>query len=128
MSLKASISVSRFAILAVAAAVVNVVVFFIGQAAHASYSVGSPAPINAVMVAIATIAPLAVGAFVAHLVGRRGSKALKILAWVGFGFAVISSPNGWVLSHDTATGLTLGAMHLIAAFAWLLAVKPGKAA
>lgn len=128
MSSKVSISVSRIAILTATAAIVNVVLFFIGNVAGATYAVGSPAPINAVMVAIATIVPLAVGTFVAHLVGRKGNKALKILAWAGFGFAVISSPNGWVLSHDTATGLTLGAMHLVAAFAWLLAVKPGKAA
>lgn len=126
MSSKVGISVSRFAIWAAVAAVANVVLFFIGQSAGATFSVGSPAPIDAVMVAIATIIPLAIGALVAYLVGKKGTKALNILVWVGFGVAIISSPNAWVMSQDTATGLSLGAMHIVAAFAWLLAAKPKK--
>lgn len=128
MSSKVSIKVSRVAIFVAAAAVANVVLFFIGQAAGATYSVGSPAPIDALMAGIATVVPLSIGAFVANQVGKKGTKALNVLVWVGFAVAVISSPNGWFLSGDTATGLILGAMHLVAAFAWLLAVKPRKAA
>ena len=128
MSSKVSINFSRVAIFVAAAAVANVVLFFIGQAAGATYSVGSPAPIDAVMTAIATVVPLSIGALVAHLIGKKGTKALNILVWTGFVVAVISAPNGWVMSQDVATGLTLGAMHLVAAFAWLLAVKPRKGA
>ena len=128
MSSNIGITVSRVAIWVAAAVVANVVLFFTGQAAGATYSVGSPAPIDAVMTAIATVVPLSIGAFVAYFVGKKSTKALKILVWVGFGLAVISAPNGWVLSQDVATGLTLGAMHLVAACAWLLAVKPRKSA
>jgi len=128
MSSKVSINVSRVAIWVVAAAVANVVLFFVGENAGATYSVGSPIPVNGLVSAIATLFPLSVGAFVASLVGKKGSKALNILVWAGFVVAVISAPNGWVMSQDAATGLTLGAMHLVAAFAWLLAIKPRKAA
>ena len=128
MSSKVSNRISRVVIWVAAAAIANVVLFFIGVGAGATYNVGSPARIDAVMTAIATVVPLSIGAFVAHLVGKKGTKVLSILVWVGFGVAVISSPNGWVMSHDTATGVTLMAMHLVAAFAWLLAVKPRKAA
>ena len=128
MSSKVSISVSRVAIWVTAAAAANVVLFFIGENAGATFSVGSPAPIDELMTSIATAVPLCIGAFVANLVGKKGKKALNILVWVGFVVAIISAPGGWVMSQDAATGLTLGTMHLVAAFAWLLAVKPRKAA
>ena len=126
LSSKVSVSVSRVAIGVAAAAVANVVLFFIGENAGATYIVGSPAPINALVTGIATVVPLSIGAFVASYVGKKGTKALYVLVWVGFIVAIVSAPNGWVLSQDTSTGLTLGAMHLVAAFAWLLAVKPRK--
>jgi len=128
MSSKASISVASVAIWVAAAAAVNVVLFFIGENAGATYSVGSPVPVDAVITGIATVVPLTIGAFVANLVGKKSLKALNILVWVGFVVAFISAPNGWVMSQDTTTGLTLGAMHLVAASAWLFAVKPRKAA
>jgi hypothetical protein len=128
MSSKVSIGVSRVAIWVAVAAIANVVLFFIGENAGATYRVGSPVPIDALMTGIATVVPLAIGASVASLVGKKGSKALNILVWVGFVVAIISAPNGWVMSQDATTGLTLGAMHLVAALAWLLAVKPRKAA
>ena len=128
MSSKVKISASRVAIVVAAAAVANVVLFFIGESAGATYSVGSPVSVDAVMTAIATVVPLTIGAFVANVVGKKSLKALNILVWVGFAFAIISAPNGWVMSQDAATGLTLGAMHVVAAFAWLLGVKPRKAA
>ena len=128
MSSKVSISVSRVAIWLAAAAIANVVLFLVGENAGATYSVGSPAPIDALITAIATVVPLSVGAFVASLVGKKGTKVLNVLVWAGFVVAIISAPNAWVLSQDMATGVTLGAMHLVAAVAWLLAVKPRKAA
>lgn len=128
MNTKVSISGSRVAIWVAAAAAVNFALFFIGQSLGATYAVNSPAPVDAFLTGVATVMPLAIGVVVILLVGKKSLKVRNILLWAGFVVALISAPNGWVMSQDAATGLTLGAMHLVAAFAWLLAVKPRKAA
>lgn len=105
------------------AVIVNVGLFFVGQAIGATYEVQAQAPVNVGLVVGMTVAQLSVGFLIARLTTKFAPKFFSALVWVGFAFAIISAPGGWVASQDAATGIALGLMHLSGALAWLFGVK-----
>lgn len=105
------------------AVIVNVGIFLAGQAIGATYEVQAPSPVNAGLVVGMTVAQLSVGFLIAWLTTKFAPKFFSALVWVGFAFAIISAPGGWVASQDAATGIALGLMHLSGALAWLFGVK-----
>ena len=123
MSQKVQIRAGRYFAFVGAASAVNVVLFLIGQAAGATYDVKAQTNVNLGLVIGMTVAQLAVGFLVAWLAARFAPKAFGPLVWVGLGFAIITSPGGWVASQDAATGITLALMHVSGAAAWFLGVK-----
>ncbi|MEY4327817.1 MAG: hypothetical protein RIR71_487 [Actinomycetota bacterium] len=123
MSTKSSINIRRFSILALAALVANVVLFFIGQAAGASYDVNAPSVVGIAMVVGMTIFPLGLGLVIALITTKVLPKALPAVIWIGFIIAIVSTPGGWAASGDAATGIALGLMHLTTGFAWLWGMK-----
>ena len=123
MSQKISLSPRRYFAFVGVAAIVNVVLFFIGQAAGATYDVKAQTNVNLGLVVGMTFAQLAVGFLIAWLATRFAPKTFGLLVWVGVGFALITSPGGWVSSQDAATGITLALMHVSGAAAWFFGVK-----
>lgn len=105
----------------------NIVIFFIGAAASATYEVGQPMKVTALSVAVASALPTTIAFLVIRPIIRRKPNFLPWAQWIGVVFALISSPGGWISSNDTATGIALGLMHLTLAAAWFFGIKPAKA-
>ena len=123
MSQKVQIRAGRYFALVGAAAIVNVVLFLIGQASGATYDVKAQTNVNLGLVIGMTVSQLAVGFLIAWLAARFAPKAFSPLVWVGVVFAIITAPGGWVASQDAATGITLALMHVSGAAAWFLGVR-----
>ena len=102
---------------AVAASVVNVVLWGIGRAAGASFLVdpalGDPnVEVGALKVVVTTVVPFAVGVLLVALAARRSRRWV---GGVGVGGAVValgSAAGPLDGGHDTATGVLLATMHL----------------
>ena len=109
-------------IAAVAAVVVNVVVFFIGQAAGATL-VAAGQPVGVAQVIIATGVTFALGIALLWLVARRRPDGVRLLAWIGLGLGVVSTIAPLAMAADLTAGLTLAVMHLAAGIAWFGAVS-----
>ncbi len=103
-----------------ASALLNVAIVTLGAGAGASLEMNGDV-VTWPAVVIASIVPVAVGGLVVWLLARRWPKARVVFAWVGLVLAVVSL--GAVLAApDTATMLTLGAMHLAVGVAWFVAL------
>lgn len=82
----------------------------------------APEPINAISVTVATVAPLLLmGAVVWGLTRRYPSGGWLVGLAI---FALVSSIGLFAFSADTATALTLAAMHFVTGFAWFIALMP----
>lgn len=118
------ITPSRVAIASGIALAANLVIFAIATAAGVSFDMASPQPTNIVAVAVASIAPIVLGAFVVALIARHQPKFQPIAAWAGLAFALVTCAGSFGASGDLATALTLSAMHVVAGLAWFFAVTP----
>lgn len=117
----------RRALIAIAGALIaNLAIFALASLAGASWQVGQPFPVGVGLVVGATVAPMLLGALVVRAVGIKWPKTMNWFAWGVLTFAVLGSPMGWVSSGETATGLALGSMHIVAGLAWFWALKPAK--
>ena len=123
MNQKVRIRTGRYFAFVGAAAAVNIALFLIGQAAGATYDVNAQTNVNLGIVIGMTIAQLSVGFLFAWLTARFAPKTFGSLIWVGVGFAIITSPGGWIASQDVATGIVLGLMHFTGAAAWFLGMR-----
>lgn len=111
----------RIGLAAAIAAIVNVLLFWVGGAAGASFDVNAPGDLNATMMALASAIPLLVMGVAVWLLERR--YALRNLAkWAGLIFALLTIASSILASADMATALTLSAMHVVAGFAWFFAL------
>lgn len=114
-----SISWKNVGIAAGATLVGNLVIFAAGSAAGASWEVGQPQPVSAAAVVASSIMPF----LVATVIYNRISRLQLILPVGGLVFAVISAPGGYLASQEVATGVALGAMHLVAGLVWYRLTK-----
>lgn len=114
----------RLAIIAVAAAAANALVFVIGSAAGASMGIDSPAysEITVVMSVFATLVPLLIAGAVTWLIARPWPTFHPIARWLGLAVALLSMASPFLVSQDAATAIALAAMHLVAGAAWFLAL------
>jgi hypothetical protein len=114
------LSVSAVSILAAAA--VNLGLYAIGRAAHASLRVdpGAGPPNHLVIapdVAWKTILPLALGALVLALVARRSRRWTTVMTALGAVVAIASGVFASLGAHDTFTGVLLFGMHTVGGIA-----------
>jgi len=118
----------RFAIVVSAAAVVNLVVFFVGSAAGASMVVntGATTQLIALLPVVATVVPLALAGVVTWLVARRLPVLRVVAGWAGAVIALCSTAAPLIMSSDAATGLALAVMHVVAGVAWFVAIMTGR--
>jgi hypothetical protein len=113
----------RILVATAVALILNLSALWIGAAIGASLITSAPEPINAISVTVATVAPLLLmGAVVWGLTRRYPLR--RLAGWVGLIFALVSSIGSFAFSVDTATALTLAAMHFVTGLAWFIALMP----
>lgn len=117
-------SLVRLALVAVAAAIANALVFAVGSAAGASMSIDSPgySQIALAMAVLATLIPLLLAGAVTWFIARRRPAFRRIAQWLGLAVALASIASPFFVAQDTATAFTLAAMHLVAGAAWFFGV------
>ena len=111
---------------AVTAAIVNVVIFFIGGAAGASFAFfdrGTLHEIGTWDVIIATVAPLVVGTGLATLLARWWSWAIRLAQVMGGGLALLTAAGPLMTDADGVTRVALALMHVIVAVAVVLTLE-----
>lgn len=115
----------KFWIAVIAAALINVVIFFVITGLGASLVVGadSPMAVTTVPVVIATVVPLLLAGLVTFLLARKWPVLRTVAAWAGLVFAAASTFAPLTGAADVATGIGLAAMHLVAGASWFFGVK-----
>lgn len=106
-----------------AALAANLTLYLAGTAFGATWNVGLPFTVGIAMVAGATVLPMLVGGQVVRLLGKKRPAIIKWAAWLALAFSVAGSPSGWIASHDLATGISLGAMHVAVGLAWFFSIN-----
>ena len=105
---------------AVAAAVVNLVIFFIGRAAGASFAFldrGTLHEVTAWAVIIATVFPLVVGTGLATLLARWWFGVIRLAQVIAGGLALLTVAGPLMTDADGATRFALALMHVVLAVA-----------
>lgn len=78
------------------------------------------------MVAGATIFPMVLGSQIVRVLGKWKPSIITMAAWLVLVFSIAGSPSGWIASNDLATGLALGAMHVVVGLAWFFSINHSK--
>lgn len=111
---------------ALAATLVNLVLWGIGRAVGASFVV-DPAlgdanvEVGALKVVVTTVLPFAVGVLLVALAARRSRRWVIGVGAVGAVFALGSAAGPLDGGHDTTTGVLLATMHLTTGAAFVVA-------
>ena len=111
---------------ALAATVVNLVLWGIGRAAGASFVVdpalGDPnVEVGGLKVVVTTLLPFAVGVLLLALAAQRSRRWVVGVGMAGAAFALASAAGPLDGGHDTATGVLLATMHLTTGAAFVVA-------
>ncbi|MGH3883377.1 MAG: DUF6069 family protein [Pseudonocardiaceae bacterium] len=111
---------------AVATAVVNLVILFIGAAAGASFAFldrGTLHEIGAWGVITATVPPLVVGTGLAALLARWWFGVIRLAQIIGGGTALFTAAGPLMTDADGATQLALALMHVALAVAVVVTLE-----
>lgn len=121
------ITARRMSIAICIAIVLNLVIFAIGSAAGATW-LANGQTVSWVLVIIATVVPMVIGALITWLLSRGWAKAITVMAWVGLAFAVVTVPAPLLASTNRPTGVALAGMHVVTGIAWFIALRPRRQA
>lgn len=126
--IKSPFNFIQVVIAALGASYLNVITYFIGGSAGASWKVGDTSKdvIGFDQILISTIVPLAVFGLIVFLIGRAKPGICKVAQWVGLIIAVVSIISPIMAAADVATAVTLSVIHLITGVAWFFAVHYGN--
>ena len=115
----------RFAVFALIAGVINLVLFFVGSAFGGAMAVNSPTLLAIPFFAAfgSTITPLLLAGLVTWLIGKKAPKFVNFAAWLGLIFAFVSIASPLLVAVDMTTGIVLAAMHIVAGLGWFLGIK-----
>jgi hypothetical protein len=116
----------RLAVAAAGALFLNLLTYLTGSLLGASWTVSTPQVIGVGMVIGATILPLALAGVVVWALASRWPALPRWSAWAGLAFGLLTIPMSLLSAADSATGISLAAMHAVTAVAWLLAVLPAR--
>lgn len=108
------------------ALVANILIYVIASAAGATWNVGMPFTVSVFMVAGATVVPMLLGWLIVRAIAKRSPAVTTWAAWLVLAFSVAGAPSGWLASQEVATGLALGAMHIVVGLAWFFSIKSAK--
>lgn len=112
-------------ILALGAAYLNVIVFFVSESAGGSmvFNGGLVDHVQFAQVLGFTLAPIMILGLLTFAVGSAKPGFCRIAQWLGAIVAVVSIINPILHATDAATGIALALMHLVVAAAWFVAVR-----
>lgn len=115
-------------IAALGASYLNVIIFFLGGAAGASWRVGSNAGDVVAFDRLLqfTLIPMIAMGLVVFLIGRAKKGICKIAQWIGLVIAVASIIFPIMNAADFATAVTLSLIHIVTGIAWFFAVHYGN--
>jgi hypothetical protein len=119
---------SRFAIVATAAAALNLITYGIGSASGASMGVTAPAAqeIPPALAVIATLLPMAAAGLVPWFIARRRAGFRRFSAWTGLVVGILTAASPLASSADVPTGVALGFMHIVVGIAWFTALRSSR--
>ena len=117
------INAKKLAFGAILAAVIDSVVFVIGNSADATWEAGQPYPIGYGMVLGASIVPFLVGGLVVSYMAKKNENWLNRFSLGGLIFALVGSPMGYIGGRDVPTGIALGSMHIVVGTIWYFATR-----
>jgi hypothetical protein len=126
MAQQFQISTQRVAIGTTVALLANIVIYLIGSAASATWQVGLPTTVTLLMVALATAVPMLLGALAVGLISKRWPGVIGLASWVVLVFSIAGAPSGYISSQNAATGVALGAMHVVVGLAWFVSIRNKK--
>lgn len=114
-----------FAGAAAIAALLNMLIFWIGKSGGASMTLDAGAydTITWIMAGGATLAALALGGAVTWFVTLRRPSFLRIALWGGLAIALVSMASPFVVAGDMRTAFSLAAMHIAGAAAWVIGLR-----
>ena len=117
---------ARGLIAAAVGAVANMIVFLTGTRAGADMAVvtaGTQITVALPSVLIATTVPLALAGVATWFLTRWKAQLRIVLAWGGLAVAIATILVPLTSAPQTATGWTLGTMHIIAGLTWCAAMS-----
>jgi len=126
MSNQFNVNLKKIATGTAIALVANAVIFFIGSAAAATWSVGTPFKISLPIVAFATVFPMLLGGVVVRALAKWKQGVIAIASWFVLIFSIAGAPGGYIASMDLPTGLALGTMHFVVGLTWFFAIRNKK--
>ncbi|WP_313810480.1 DUF6069 family protein [Glutamicibacter sp.] len=113
-------------IAALALGYLNVITYFIGGSAGASWELTNGQVVSFALVLEASWIPLVFFGLLVFLLGRKNKGICKVAQWIGLIVALVSIISPVMLSADVATAVTLSAMHVITGVIWFFAVHYGN--
>lgn len=119
-------SPKRLALGATVALLANIVIFLIGSAASATWQVGLPTTVTLPLVALATVVPMLLGGLAVGLISKRWPSVIGLASWIVLVFSIAGAPSGYIASQNAATGLALGAMHVVVGISWFVSIRSKK--
>jgi hypothetical protein len=107
---------------AATATLVNAALWAVGRAAGVSFAVSSPfvTQVGIVLVVLTTLLAFAVGSGLLALAVRRSRGWVRAVLVAAALVAVVSAGAPLSVAQDTATGVLLATMHLVAGAAFLI--------
>lgn len=78
---------------------------------------------GAVIVALGTVIPLALGTAALALATRWGSRGWVAVAWLGLAVGLLTTVSPFTVVASTSTSVTLAAMHVVAGVVWFALVR-----
>ena len=121
---KSNVRGSLLAASILGAAIVNVALFLIFQAAGATYENTAAMPVGVTNVLIMTIVPLLIGLGAVALISRRRPGFVTIGKWTGIALALLTIAMTATTGFDTLGFVALALMHVIVAIAIGVALRP----
>ena len=113
-------------IAALAAAYLNVITYFIGGSAGASWELNNGQVVSFALVLAASWIPILLFGLIVFLIGRKNKGICKVAQWIGLIIALVSIISPVMISADAATAVTLSVMHVISGVAWFFAAHYGN--
>jgi len=113
-------------IAALGASYLNVITYFIGGSAGASWELKNGQVVSFALVLAASWVPILLFGLIVFLIGRKNKGICKVAQWIGLIIALVSIISPVMISADAATAVTLSVMHVISGVAWFFAAHYGN--
>ena len=119
-------NVRLFALWALAAAVINSILFQVYKSGDSALVVnlgGTKMTVGAPAVLVVSFFALTIAYLVISKIGASGSKLISNISWIGLVFAILTALAPLIGGKTLLTSLGLSSLHLVAGIFWFLGVR-----